>query len=252
MPLPVHHVLPGVQVTVNPHLTRKSFGLPDDRHLFLFAFDMCSVMERKNPLGLIRAYRQAFRADDRAQLVIKVSRGNYQPDDLQRLRTAADEAGALVIDRDMTREESFGLINCCDTYVSLHRSEGFGLTMAEAMLMGKPVIATKYSGNLDFMTPENSRLVDFTKTPITQDLPIYSKGCLWAEPSVEHAAHWLRWAYDQPGGGACVGGQGSARDARIAVAGSRGAADGGAAARDSGSTHCGKTTSSGLTCRHTD
>jgi glycosyltransferase involved in cell wall biosynthesis len=196
MPLSIYHLLPGVQVTLDPKWTRSLFRLPADRFLFLFVFDMCSVMERKNPLGLIRAFRKAFRVDDRVQLAIKVSRGDYEPENLKRLTAATADANVILIDRDMTREESFGLIDCCDAYVSLHRSEGFGLTMAEAMLMGKPAIGTNYSGNLDFMTPENSRLVDFVKVPITQDLPIYRKGCLWADPSEEHAAHWMRWMHE--------------------------------------------------------
>ena len=95
-------------------------------------------------------------------------------------------------------QDSYALINACDCYVSLHRSEGFGLTMAEAMLMRKPVIATAYSGNLDFMTAENSLLVDYRRVPITADLPHYPKGAEWAEPCVEAAAHWMRWAYEHP------------------------------------------------------
>src|SRR5437773_750002 len=87
-------------------------------------------------------------------------RGEAEPENLSRLQQAADEAGAIVINQAMTREESYALMNNCDCYVSLHRSEGFGFTMAEAMLMGKPVIGTAYSGNLDFMTPDNSLLVD--------------------------------------------------------------------------------------------
>ena len=205
MPGPVRHFLPGVELPPLPPPNRAAFGLHEDRFLFLFLFDMASIMERKNPLGLIRAYARAFRPDDRTQLVIKVSRGNYVPDDFNRLRREAEAAGVLILDRDLSRLESFNLIHACDAYVSLHRSEGFGLTMAEAMLMGKPVIATNYSGNLDFMTPENSLLVDYVKTPITRDLPIYRKGSLWAEPSIDHAAHRLRWAYTHPEEGKLLG-----------------------------------------------
>jgi glycosyltransferase involved in cell wall biosynthesis len=198
MPIPVIDMLPGLQLGHVPSLPRSHFGLPEDRFLFFFMFDMCSVMERKNPLAVIRAFRKAFGPDERVALAVKVSRGYADPDGFERLRRAAGEAGVTVIDQMMTREESYGLMNACDAYVSLHRSEGFGLTMAEAMLMGKPTIATAYSGNVDFMKPSNSLLVDFARVPITQDLPFYRKGCLWAEPSVEQAAAHMRWLYDHP------------------------------------------------------
>jgi glycosyltransferase involved in cell wall biosynthesis len=198
MPVPVVDMLPGVELGPFPSLPRQSLGLPEDKVLFLFLFDMCSIMERKNPLGLIRAFREAFRADDRVALAIKVTRGSFYPEDLRRLEEEAQNAGAIVIDRVLSREETYGLIDACDCYVSLHRSEGFGLTMAEAMLMGKPVIATGYSGNLDFMTPSNSRLVDYARIPITERLPIYRQGNVWADPSIEQAAVWMRWVYENP------------------------------------------------------
>ncbi len=198
MPVPVVDMLPGVRLGAVADRPREHFGLPADRYLFLFLFDMCSVMERKNPLGLIRAYRNAFRHDDRVALAIKVTRGTSNKTDLARLKEAADAAGVTVIDRTLSREESYGLINACDCYVSLHRSEGFGLTMAEAMLLGKPVIATAYSGNMDFMTPDKSLLVEHERVPITQDLPVYPRGSVWAEPSLEQAAGWMRWVYEHP------------------------------------------------------
>jgi glycosyltransferase involved in cell wall biosynthesis len=198
MPIPVIEMLPAADVGQVPDLMRSHFGLPDDGFLFLFSFDMSSIMERKNPLGLIRAYQQAFGRDGRAGLVIKVTRGESDPESLRRLTQAAESAGAIVIDRVMSREEAYALTNVCDSYVSLHRSEGFGYTMAEAMLMGKPVIATGYSGNLDFMTPADSLLVSYRKVPIVQRLPVYPIGSMWAEPDLEHAAHLMRWVYEHP------------------------------------------------------
>jgi glycosyltransferase involved in cell wall biosynthesis len=179
-----------------PTIPRRQFGLPDDRFLFLFMFDMCSTMARKNPLALIRAYRQAFRRDDRVALAIKVSRGESDPDGLCSLRQAAREAGAVLIDSVLSREEAYGLLKCVDCYASLHRSEGFGLTMAESMLLGKPVIGTGYSGNVDFMTPTNSLLVEYQRVPITSEVQFYGKGNIWAEPSVAHAAQCVRWVYE--------------------------------------------------------
>ena len=101
-------------------------------------------------------------------------------------------------DRVLSREESYGLLNACDAYVSLHRSEGFGLTMAEAMFFGKPVIATAYSGNLDFMSADNSLLIPYEMTPLTLDHPVYRKGNRWAEPSVPAAAEAMRRLVEQP------------------------------------------------------
>jgi glycosyltransferase involved in cell wall biosynthesis len=196
MPVPVIDMLPGVRLGQVPTLPRSRLGLPEDRYLFLFMFDMSSIMERKNPLAVIRAFRQAFRRQDRAALVIKVCRGDADPNSWQQLRRAAADADVLLIDHLMSREDAYALINACDCYVSLHRSEGFGLTLAEAMLLGKPVIATGYSGNLDFMSPENSLLVDYRMVPITEDLKIYPKGCLWADADVGHAADRMRWAFD--------------------------------------------------------
>lgn len=194
--IPVIDMIPGMKLPSFSPLPRRHFGLDDDRCLFLFCFDMCSVMERKNPLALIEAFRRAFRSGEKASLAIKVSRGSYDPVSFARLRQAADEAGVRIIDAVYPRNEVCALINSCDCYVSLHRSEGFGQTMAESMLMGKPTIATGYSGNLDFMTPTNSLLVDHDLVPITQELPYYKKGNIWAEPSVDHAAAHMRWVYE--------------------------------------------------------
>ena len=127
-------------------------ALPDG-FLFLFVFDFFSVLERKNPLGLIDAFARAFRAGEGPTLVIKTINGDRKLHDLEKLRAAAEgRQDILVIDDYYSAEEKNSLLGLCDCYVSLHRSEGLGLTMAEAMGLEKPVIATGYSGNLDFMT----------------------------------------------------------------------------------------------------
>ncbi|QVL31042.1 glycosyltransferase [Telmatocola sphagniphila] len=213
MPVPVVPMLPGVPVPVAPQLPRQNFGLDPNKFLFLFMFDMNSVMERKNPLGLIEAYRRAFGNSRSTQLAIKVSRGKSDPESYARLTAAAATVGGVLIDRVMTREECYGLMNCCDAYVSLHRSEGFGLTIAEAMLLGKPVVATAYSGNLDFNTPENSKLIPFDLIPITQASPVYPKGGYWAEPSISAAAEAMKWLYEDAAGRQAIARRGEA-DAR--------------------------------------
>jgi glycosyltransferase involved in cell wall biosynthesis len=212
--VPVVPMLPGVELSPFPARPRSHFGLPDDRFTFLFSFDMASVMERKNPLGLVAAFRRAFRPTEPAQLVIKVSRGERDPDSLAKLRAAAGD-GVAVIDEVMTREDALALLASADCYVSLHRSEGFGLGMAESMLLGKPVIATGYSGNLDFMTPDVAHLVDSRRVPIVADLSPYPKGCHWSDPSVEHAAELMRLVFDRPDEARALGARAKAHVERV-------------------------------------
>ncbi len=198
MPMPVVDMLAGMRMPPVVHLPRAHFGLPDNRFLFLFVFDMCSSAQRKNPFAVVEAFRRAFRPDEPVALAIKVSRGGHNPPALERLRAQCAAAGAHLIDATLAHDEVFGLMNCCDAYVSLHRSEGYGLTMAEAMALGKPVIATGYSGNLDFMTEENSLLVSHARTRVVESDAVYQRGWTWAEPSVEHAAALMRRLVESP------------------------------------------------------
>jgi glycosyltransferase involved in cell wall biosynthesis len=195
LPVPIIPLLPGLNLHHVPSTSRSELGLPEGRYLYLFAFAMSSIVERKNPLAVIQAFARAFRGNEKVALAIKVLRGDAHPTAFRQLVRTARAAGVIVINRMMSREESYALMNACDCYVSLHRAEGLGLTMAEAMLMGKPVIATGYSGNLAFMTPSNSLLVDYRLAPIRAFTPPYSKGSLWAEPSIEHAARCMQWVY---------------------------------------------------------
>ncbi|MBL7663280.1 glycosyltransferase [bacterium] len=193
--VPIYTQLPGVELPRFKSLPRSYFGLPEDRFIFMFMFDMNSFMERKNPLALIRAFKKAFRSDDRASLVIKVSRGENDPKSFHKLIAAAKSCNAIVINKTLLREETYALQENCDCYVSLHRSEGFGLTLAETMLMGKPTIATNYSGNVDFMNQHVSKLVDFKLTELKKDYLPYEKGMHWADPDIDQAAEYLRWVY---------------------------------------------------------
>ncbi len=210
MPLPVHEVLPGVELGEIEPMTKGDLGIPEENYVFLFMFDMCSQMVRKNPLALIEAFRAAFAWSDNVTLVIKVSRGRSHPEGFSALEQAALEAGVIVVDEVLSRARAYGFMQMCDCFVSLHRAEGFGLCLAEAMLMGKPVIATNYSGNLAFMHPGNSFLIDYTLTEIDDDNPIYKAGNHWAEPSIDHAAAMMRHCYDNPARAAAVGALGQA------------------------------------------
>jgi len=194
--LPVLHLMPGVELPTFTRRPRTDFGLPEDSFIFLFVFSMMSVMERKNPIGLIKAYRQAFGKDDRVLLVIKTSFGDAHPALLAELHGAAAAERVMIIDAVHSPEQTLSLVAAADSYVSLHRSEGWGLTMAEAMLLGKPTIATGYSGNVDFMTATNSLLVDYDLVPLERDYPPYTAGSHWAEPSIGHAAQLMRRVFE--------------------------------------------------------
>lgn len=207
--LPHPIVAPVVPVGIG----RRELGIPEDRSVFLFCFDFLSVVERKNPLGLIDAYRRAFADDDGALLVLKVVNGDKRVPDLEALRLAvADRADITVIDEYYDAKQLAALMNAADCYVSLHRSEGFGLTMAESMALGKPVIATAYSGNMDFMSPETAYLVGWSKGTVPPDCAPYPAGATWAEPNLDEAARLLRRVFEHPDEAAEVG-----RRARMAV-----------------------------------
>src|SRR5919197_703924 len=159
---PVHVFPMPVEVTPPPALSRAEVGLPEDRFVFLFAFDFFSTVERKNPFGLAEAFTRAFAPGEGPVLVMKTINGTKQPGELKRLREAAGERSDVrIVDNYVSGEEMRGLVANCDPYVSLHRSEGFGFPLAEAMVYEKPVIATGYSGNLMFMDESDSYLVSY-------------------------------------------------------------------------------------------
>jgi glycosyltransferase involved in cell wall biosynthesis len=196
MPCPVYHILPGVEVGPVGKVTRSSLNIPKDHFVFLFMFDLHSQVHRKNPAAVFRAFRRAFHENDKATLLIKTTGGDIHSTDLELVRKTIHGPNVILLDQLMTRAQAYGLIDMCDCFVSLHRSEGFGLGLAEAMLMAKPVIATGYSGNLDFMNGDNSFLVDYERVEIREDRPIYKRGNFWAEPSIEQAAAYMREVYE--------------------------------------------------------
>lgn len=183
---------PFVQPRYRSSVTKSDYGLPD-RFMFLFIFDFLSVFERKNPLALVKAFERAFSASDEPFLAIKTINGDKRLNDLERLRARVSRLPNVVLLEDyFSAERKNGLLAVCDCYVSLHRSEGTGITMAEAMSLGKPVIATAYSGNLDFMNDRNSYLVDYVKSEVPPGCDPYPAGQSWADPSVDHAAASMR------------------------------------------------------------
>jgi hypothetical protein len=181
-----------------PTADRSAVGIPPDRFVFLFSFDFLSTARRKNPLGLVDAYRRAFGPDDGACLVLKSINGAHHPRSLERLRIAVRERDDIVvIDRYLSAEHQAALTGLCDAYVSLHRAEGFGLTMAEAMALAKPVIATRFSGNLEFMDDATAYLVDAGTCEVGPGIGIYPPDGTWADPDRHHAAALMRRVFEE-------------------------------------------------------
>jgi glycosyltransferase involved in cell wall biosynthesis len=175
-------------------LGRNHFGLPDDRFLFVFSFDVLSGLVRKNPEACIRAFRTAFPGGhEPTGLVIKAMRATPDnPHWAEMLQAAGEDRRITIINRTLTRAEVLDLYRCCDCFLSLHRAEGFGRGIAEAMLLGKPVIVTGYSGNMDFTTLGTAALVDHRLQPVGPGEYPFGDGQLWAQPDVDHAAWWMR------------------------------------------------------------
>ena len=182
--------------------SRNALGLPDQKFLFHSSFDDQSGFERSNPLAVIEAFRRAFAPGEGACLLLYDVAAQRDRAVYAELReAAADHPDIDLIDRDLPPLDNKSLTVLSDCYVSLHRAEAFGMAMAEAMWLGKPVIATGYSGNLDFMTPENSYLVDHRLVPIGPGHDPYSADGVWADPDVEHAAMLMRQVFDDRAAG---------------------------------------------------
>jgi glycosyltransferase involved in cell wall biosynthesis/SAM-dependent methyltransferase len=174
--------------------------------VFLFLFDFYSTLARKNPLGLVDAFSRAFAPGEGPQLVLKSHNGDFKPERLARLREAiGDRPDIHVVDRFLDAADMAALMRRADCYVSLHRAEGFGLTLGESMALAKPVIATGFSANLDFMTADNSYLVRHTETEVGPEGENYPAQGTWAEPDLDHAAALMREVWENPAEAAARG-----------------------------------------------
>ncbi len=169
---------------------RDAFGMTSGAFVFLFTFDFNSWVERKNPQAVLDAFRQAFPlGTEPVQLIIKTSNGHHHPDALRALADKVSSDPRVIVRNDViTREQLTALQASCDAYVSLHRAEGFGMGMAECMQLGKPVIATSWSGNMEFMDADSAALVRFTLVPVKPGQYPFGEGQRWAEPDATHAA----------------------------------------------------------------
>jgi glycosyltransferase involved in cell wall biosynthesis len=182
---PVHVLNPPVVAPRPPASpSRRSLGVPEG-FLFLFCFDARSVVERKNPVGLVNAFCRAFPHGEGPHLVLKMHTPDADVPRLEELRYLASERADIhLIERSLSPEEYGELMHACDAYVSLHRAEGFGLTMAEALAIGKPVIATGYTGNLDYMHEGNCYLVPYELVDVGPGSEPYPATARWAQPDL--------------------------------------------------------------------
>lgn len=189
---PVTVIPYGISVPFDETATRASLGLPEDRFCVLVMYDSNSYASRKNPAAAIKAYAKAFGKQNSAtHLVIKVN--NPKQADIQFFeREIEDRAGYTLITEQMEKPRLNALIRLCDVFISLHRSEGFGLVMAEAMALGTPVVATDWSANTEFMTRETSCMVNYQLVPVRKQYQYSEASQRWAEADIDQAAEYLK------------------------------------------------------------
>ena len=182
---------------------RAHFGLPAQAKLFCFSFDLNSYIDRKNPQACVEAFLKAFSKDEYSDtsvgLVIKVhppKQPNKAWDKLKAL--AASDSRVHIIEQTLDRPDLLALYQTCDCFVSLHRAEGFGRGLAEALQLGLRVICTGYSGNLDFCHAPMAELVDYRLVKVGQTEYPHAKGQYWAEPSIQHATELMQKVFTLP------------------------------------------------------
>jgi glycosyltransferase involved in cell wall biosynthesis len=176
---------------------RERLQIPPDSFLVSSIFSFGSAMERKNPQGLVSTFTAALADEPNAYLVLKANAGSNSPEKQALLKIIAGQKNIVLVDQSWSRAEVLGLIQTSDLYASLHRSEGFGLTLAEAMLLGTPVMATAWSGNMDFCTDANSFLIPFKPVKVVSGHPEFRDlhNAVWADADLDYAAKMLGDAY---------------------------------------------------------
>lgn len=195
---PVLHMPLATEIGLSSFLGRRYFGIPESAYAFLFFFDFTSYIERKNPFAVLKAFERLCEMlpDEDVCLVLKTNRSASRTQDFIRFEEVLSKFRyrdrLRVINNTLTDNEIVNLVHSCDSFISLHRSEGYGRGMAEAMYLGKPVIATGYSGNLDFMDESNSCLVSYNLLPVEEEQYLYAKGQVWADPDIGQAVSYMR------------------------------------------------------------
>ncbi|WP_232510204.1 glycosyltransferase [Paenibacillus crassostreae] len=193
-PVPVVKIPHSIEVNINEIRDRAYFNLPERTFLFLSMYDLKSYQQRKNPQASIKSFQLAFQPDDvSVGLVIKVNSATRPSQELDELYSLiGNYKNVYLIEKTLSRNDTNALIFVTDSYISLHRSEGFGLGLAEAMYLGKPVIGTNWSSNTDFMDHSNSCLVDYNLIKLNHNHGPYKAYQHWADPDVEHASRYMR------------------------------------------------------------
>ena len=195
---PVHTIPYYVLATADEQFNRAYFKLPEDKFLYLIMYDTNSTMARKNPVGGINAYKKAFpQENENVGLVVKVN--NATENDLQVIREQiGNYQNVYFITQTLDKVQVNSLIADVDVFVSLHRAEGFGLVMAEAMLLGTVCVATDWSSNTEFMNEECACMVPYRKMEIRETSGNYKKGYVWAEPDIDVASAYIKRLYEEP------------------------------------------------------
>lgn len=200
--MPVSVVLPRV-----PKLGREHFDLPADQYIFFFAFDGYSFIERKNPYAVVAAFKKAFPlGNEKAGLIVKAMNAKESSESWKRLVRDIDKDKRIrLINETMDKLDLLSFKSECDCYISLHRAEGLGLGPLEAMLLGKPVILTNYSGSTDYANEDNACLVDYSLIPIQEGQYVFHENQVWADPDIEHAAWYMKRLANDPEFGITLG-----------------------------------------------
>ncbi|MDO5403151.1 MAG: glycosyltransferase [Eubacteriales bacterium] len=199
---PVHTIPYAVTAPTEESFTRQYFNLPEDKFLYLMMFDGKSRMERKNPVGVIEAFKKAYTADDvkkssNVGLVVKINEPENGARDIAYIKEALKGyENVYFICETLSKVEVNSLIKCADVFVSLHRAEGFGLVLAEAMYVGTPAIATNWSANIEFMNNDVACMVDAKMIEIGRDMPPFKKEYKWADADIGQAADYMRKLYE--------------------------------------------------------
>ena len=194
---PVIPVLYGMEAPFDETLTRGDFGLSDEDFLVLMMFDSKSFASRKNPGGAIDAFREAFgEKAEHVKLVIKIN--NPKEEDIAFVEEHLGGAEYVMITERMDKPRLNSLIRLCDVFISLHRAEGFGLVMAEAMMLGTPAVATDWSANTEFMSAESACMVGCRLVPVDGAYHYTDGKMMWADPDVHQAAEYLKRLREDP------------------------------------------------------
>lgn len=190
------------EVVLSSFRSRRYFGIRESSYAFLFFFDFRSYAARKNPFAVVHAFEMLRKRRPTADtcLVMKTHGSEAAPEAMKALKEAIApfRDRVVLIDLAMTDNDTKNLVYNCDAFVSLHRAEGFGRGLAEAMYLGKPVISTAYSGNLDFTEDDSAYLVDYQLIPVKPGEYPYGEGQVWADACVEQAVEHMITLVDSP------------------------------------------------------